>query len=129
MSARHKHSEGKIDVAVPAHLDAYVAVLGVDRTIEFLLEFGGAAFYLAADPKGKSEVAAWLGLELATELVAMLRSRQFHSYARVPTAKPWIASILRARGWKIGAIARKLHVTDVTVSGWLRKDRRQLELF
>ena len=113
----------------PAHLRPYIDVLGEERAVEFLLEFGGGTFYLAADPKGNSEIARYLGLDLAAQLVAVLRSASSSTYARVPTAKPWIASVLRGRKLSIGAIARKLHVTDVTVARWLPSDNAQIELF
>lgn len=118
------------DLKVPAHLHAYVETLGVDRAVDFLLEFGGGTYYLAADPKGNSEVAKWLGVDDAARLIARLRSTTEHSYLRIPVAKPWLASVMRSRGATIQAIARKLHATDTSVRGWLHKaDERQMRLF
>lgn len=115
---------------VPAHLHPYVETLGVDRAVEFLLEFGGGTYYLAADPKGNSEVARWLGTDDGARLVARLRSAAAHPYLRIPVAKPWIATVMRSRGATIQAIARKLHATDTSVRGWLHKeDDRQMRLF
>ena len=114
---------------VPANLRAFVDVLGVDGALEFLLEFGGATFYMAADPKGGSEIARHIGRDLATALMARLRENSVRGYVRIPTAKPWAAMVLRARRMPIGMIARRLHVSDVTVSGWLRPPSTQGELF
>ena len=52
---------------------------------------------------------------------------------RVPTAKPWLASVMKSRGLSHAEIARRLHVSDVTVRGWLSRgpkaDPRQASLF
>lgn len=114
---------------VPAHLRVYVDVLGEDGAVDFLLEFGGGVFYAAADPKGDSEIARKVGLEIAARLMPKLREGSSRGYVRVPTGKPWIAATLRARGVTISMIARRLHVSDVTVSGWLRPPSTQGELF
>lgn len=117
----------------PIHLHPqvrpFVDVLGEDRAVDFLLEFGGATFYLAADPKGNSEIARWLGRSEAAALIRVLRARTDHAYARIPVAKPWLANQLRhQRGMTVSAIARRLHVVDSTVSGWLKPEDRQLSL-
>jgi hypothetical protein len=45
----------------PAHVQRYVDALGVELTIDFLLNFGGAELFLPADPGGKSEVERVIG--------------------------------------------------------------------
>ena len=116
------------DAAIPAQLAAFVDVLGEARAIDFLLEFGGATFYLASDPKGGSEIERRFGAA-GRKLILALRERTDNSYMRIPTAKPWIAQRLRQGGAPISAIARRLHVTDATVRGWLPRDtERQMRL-
>jgi len=117
----------------PAHVEPYVRVLGTDLAVEFLLAFGGAEIYLAAAPKGRSRLAAVIGIEKAAALAdtAELLPR------RVPTAKPWIATVMRAQGLPVAEIARRLHTSDVSVRAWLKKsgrpppssDPRQYRLF
>jgi hypothetical protein len=113
-------------------VQAYVDVLGVDGAVEFLLTFGGAELYVAANPKGRGKVERQFGAEKAAALAAIVDRLP----RRVPTAKPWIAQVLRTQGLSVAEIARRLHATDVSVRGWLRKaelgeapDSRQLRLF
>jgi hypothetical protein len=109
------------DVPPPAR--PYVEALGLDRAAEFLLRFGGATFGLAADPKGGSEFAEFLGLEQTRQLMRRLRAGTDHGYVRVPTVKPFLAAYLAGQGLTQGRIARRLHVTDYTVRGWLKRTR------
>lgn len=46
---------------VPAQIEPYVRVLGVDGAVEFLLSFGGAELYIPRNAKGKSMVAKKFG--------------------------------------------------------------------
>lgn len=115
----------------PAHVEPYVHVLGTDGAVEFLLTFGGGELYLPREPRPDSPVVALLGKTRARALgQAAARLPK-----RVPTAKPWLAAVLRSRGLSVTEIARKLHASDVAVRGWLRKgggagrhDPRQLPL-
>lgn len=118
----------------PAQVEPYVSVLGVPVTMAFLLTFGGAELYLARAPKGRSRVVQLVGADKARALAEMAESRGLP--ARVPTAKPWLASCLYSEGLAKAEIARKLHVSDVTVRKWLagqddqdaRDDPRQMRL-
>ncbi len=119
-------------VPPPAHIAPYVEVLGIELTVEFLLTFGGAELYLAASPKGRSRLTALIGIDKAA---ALARTAEFLP-RRVPTAKPWVAAVFRAKGLPVAEIARRLHVSDVSVRSWLKKSRsniapdsRQLSLF
>lgn len=116
----------------PAHIEAFVRVLGTEGTIEFLLAFGGAELYLPDTPTEKSKLVHLVGMEraLALAAVADLIPR------RIPTAKPWIAAVWASQGLSKAEIARRLHVSDVTVRSWLSKspgttvrDPRQPSLF
>lgn len=123
---------GRLSPRPPAQVAPYVEVLGVDGAVKFLLAFGGAELYLAANPKGRGRVERMFGADRAAALAAMAERLP----RRVPTAKPWIAQVLRARGLPVAEIARILHATDVSVRAWLRRtdlgedpDRRQMRLF
>jgi hypothetical protein len=101
----------------PAHVAPYVAVLGLELTIEFLLTFGGAELYIAASPTDRSRLHRLVGKEKTVAL-----ARQAHLLQRrVPLAKPWLAACLHARGMPVAEIARTLRATDVTVRAWLRR--------
>ncbi|MBZ0129476.1 MAG: helix-turn-helix domain containing protein [Rhodobacteraceae bacterium] len=100
----------------PAQVALYVEILGIDLTIDFLLAFGGAGISIPVDPKGKSHLEALVGYEKAKRLGENLHLLQ----RRVPLAKQWTAQVVRAKGHSISDIARRLHVTDVSVRGWLK---------
>lgn len=110
----------------PAAINAYVAVLGPWLAFEFLMRFGGAELYLSPTPKGRSEVEKMIGAAKVAELADRGLPR------RVPTAKPWLARMLKTQGLSHAEIARRLHTTDVTVRRWLKvrpsEDARQLRL-
>ena len=102
-------------VVTPAQIEPYVRVLGQPLTVKFLLTFGGAELYLARAPKVRSRLVKLLGVEKAEALA----SAADHMQARIPTAKPWIAQVLRQDGLSVAEIARTLHTTDVTVRKYL----------
>lgn len=117
---------GALDIPPPAR--PYVEALGLDRAVDFLLEFGGATFGLPAEPKGGSEFARFLGLDATHRLIRQLRARTDHGYVRVPTVKPFLANYFAGKGLTQGQIARRLHVTDYAVRGWLKSPSHQLSL-
>lgn len=102
----------------PAHVAPYVDVLGTEGAIDFFLTFGGSELYLSATPKGRSQLVEKLGRRKAEELAKSIG----HLKVRIPTTKPWIARTWRAKGLPVAEIARKLHMTDVSVRRWLRTD-------
>lgn len=111
----------------PAHVEPYVQVLGAELAFEFLMRFGGAELYLSPTPQGRSEVEALIGAEHVAALAALGLPR------RVPTAKPWLAAVMKTQGLSHAKIARRLHTSDVAVRGWLSprasNDPRQTSLF
>ena len=113
----------------PANLTAYVEVLGVDGAVEFFLTFGGSELYLPQDPKGGSEITRAIGVEKTKALAARLNAMKI----RVPTSKRWIAQVLNSKELPVSKIARRLHVSDVTVRKYIRgeysQNSRQLDLF
>ncbi len=106
----------------PAHIAAYVEVLGVDLTIRFLLAFGGAEVYLAANPSAQSAVVQLVGLDNALALATAADARGAGWQRRVPTGKPWIARVWHSQGLSKAEISRRLHTSDVTVRKWLHSD-------
>lgn len=116
----------------PAHIAPYVDVLGTEGAIDFFLTFGGSELYLSATPKGRSQLVEKLGRRKAEELAKAIG----HLKVRIPTTKPWIARTWRAKGLPVAEIARRLHMTDVSVRRWLQsapvdsgRDPRQSTLF
>lgn len=100
---------------VPAHIQPYVDILGVDGTVEFLMTFGGAELSLRANPR-QGQLVNLLGVERA----AALAEAAGHLPRRIPLAKPWIAHQLHERGLSVAEIARTLHVSDVSVRAYLK---------
>lgn len=92
-------------------------VLGTDLAVSFLLEFGGAYHDFACKPRETSRLVALVGQENAVALAA----GAYRLPRRIPLAKPWIAQVLRSKGLSVNEIARKLHASDNSVRGWLRK--------
>lgn len=116
----------------PAQVAVYVEALGEEDAIDFLLRFGGADLTIPKSPHFRTELRQALG-QRKTEALCAVRDR---IPKRIPTAKPWIAQRLRAKNLPVSAIARKLHVSDVSVRRWLnqrgmsgRADPRQGTLF
>lgn len=81
------------------------------------MTFGGADLYLTPTPKGRSRLAGLVGHAKAAELAEAAA----HLPRRIPTAKPWVAAVYRAQGLPVAEIARKLHVSDVTVRAYLKR--------
>lgn len=99
----------------PAHVEPFVRILGADRTIELLLAFGGSEIYVANRPSERSKVAGIIGIDG----VAALSAGGTHLKTRVPTARPWLAACLKARGLPVAEIARRLVANDSSVRRWL----------
>ncbi|WP_226779540.1 helix-turn-helix domain-containing protein [Oceaniglobus trochenteri] len=91
--------------------------------MDFLLKFGGAELYLQTESADRADVVAVIGPAATARLAAAARALP----RRVPTAKNYLARRLCASGLTKRQIARKLHVSDVTVRRYLDPDapRRQ----
>lgn len=103
------------DIPVPAHISQYVDILGIAAMVEFLLHFGGAVLYIPENPNGCSELETVVGTSNARKFGENVHLMQ----VRVPLAKPWVAAVMHVSGASVGAIARRLHITDVTVRKYL----------
>ena len=114
-------------VEVPAHIQPYVDVLGLKLTIDFLLAFGGGPLYLPGErTHGDSRISEVIGSGKAVALGKHLGK----GMVRVPLAKPFIAAYLLANNVPVVEIARRLHVSDVSVRRWLPdRELRQPGLF
>lgn len=114
--------------APPAHVAEYVDVLGVDLAVELFLTLGGSEVYFPAAPQGRGKLEAVVGAELAATLADLSPSLT----RRIPIPKQWIAQVLSGKGLPVAEIARRLHVSDVTVRRHLTdrrgRDDRQLPL-
>lgn len=112
----------KDGIDIPPPVRPFVEALGEAGAVDFLLRFGGGMLYLSPNPRAESMAARAIGVAKVRELAARIDQ----GMVRVPTAKPFIAAHLRERGLSVQAIARKLHMSDVAVRGWLRGgDARQ----
>lgn len=100
----------------PAHVEAYVNILGEERALAFFLAFGGAELYIPKSPKGSSRIVAVLGRE-AADALAVAGSRL---PKRVPMPKRYLARVFFQQGLTVADLARKLHVSDTTVRAYLK---------
>lgn len=120
-------------VQPPAHLEAYVRVLGVEGAIEFFMAFGGAELVYFLSPRN-SRLVDVIGLDAAQALAA--EDARHGLPRRVPLGKPWVAQVWKSKGLPVAEIARRMHASDVAVRRWLKQqpmpkpvDTRQGTLF
>jgi hypothetical protein len=115
------------EIRVPAHIQPYVTAIGIEKTVRFLLAFGGSYAYLSERPQDRSPVAQEIGRDAAIALAKQIGAGPIS----VPTGKPFIACHLKyIEGLSTNEIARRLHATHVTVRKWLSNgESRQLDLF
>jgi len=101
-------------------VEPYVRILGREGAVRFLLAFGGTELYLPRRPRQDHPLVAVVGHKAARDLGAAAPSLP----RRVPIPKRWLAQTLDQDGLSVAQIARKLHVTDVTVRDYLRPGGR-----
>ena len=107
--------ESARDIPVPANLSDYVDILGIELAVNFFLHFGGAQMYIPANPKGRSEMEAFVGTTSACALGKRLGGIQ-----SIPLAKRWSARVMHARDISTAETARRLRVTESTVRAYIR---------
>ncbi|MFZ7089846.1 helix-turn-helix domain-containing protein [Primorskyibacter sp. 2E233] len=103
----------------PAHIDAYVEVLGPSVAVRFLIAFGGTPLYFPDDPCGRSQAEALIGAAQLRELSARMPSNR----AEVPMPKNWLIRSLHAEGLSVSQICRTLKTTSTNVKRTLRDAR------
>jgi hypothetical protein len=101
-------------IPVPPHVAPYVEALGRDGAERCFLMFGGSEIWIEG-ASGQSKLAVAFGIDAVRALAERLGAAK----VRVPTAKAWLAHVMRARGLPVAEIARSLHTTDVTVRRYL----------
>lgn len=110
----------------PAHIAPIVEIFGQDDAVEFLLEHGGGYLYFSDNPTARNPVAKRFGRDKAVALGRVYGRRNM----RVPLAKDWVMRVLASRGVGTHEIAKRLHVSDVTVRRAIgTRDRLQLDMF
>lgn len=115
------------DLVVPAHVQPYVEVLGLDLAVTLLLEFGGAPLYLPdSRARSDSRIVQTIGKDNAMALGRKLG----RGLVKVPLAKPFIAAYYLHQGMAVVEIARQLRADLRTVQRWLpERPGTQLSLF
>ena len=103
----------------PAQVAPYVEAIGYTKTIELLLNFGGASLYIPERSTSNSQLAKVVGPDGIVALSA-IRERL---PVRVPLASPWLSRCFKARGYSVSETARRLRVTDATVRKYLKSER------
>lgn len=103
-------------IPLPPHVAPYVEVLGLEGAERCFLTFGGSEVWIES-AGGQSKLAVAFGVDAARALAERLGTAK----VRVPTAKPWLAHAMNARGLPGAEIARSLHTTDVTVRKYLSR--------
>lgn len=106
------------NICPPAHVAPYVRILGEDKAIDFLLHFGGSELYIKWQTEARAELTELIG----AEAVEALAAAQDGLPRRVPTAKPYIARVLYAKGLTVDQVARRVRVLNTTIRRYLAPD-------
>ncbi|MCX7299910.1 MAG: helix-turn-helix domain-containing protein [Rhodobacterales bacterium] len=112
-------SHNALAIAYPrptAQVEPFVTVMGFDLAIAFLLQFGGVETYFRKNPREDSDIVRLNGLDKAKVMGTIGESLP----RRIPSAKPWIAAYLAARGADVKSIALTLKVSDTTVRKYMK---------
>lgn len=108
---------------IPAHVQRFVDVLGVDLTVKFLLELGGSPIYLPENTTHSTTLnghdCSLLVNTVGREMALALGKEFGRGLIEVPLAKPFVANHLFRAGAEILEIARLLHVSAVSVRRWV----------
>lgn len=104
-----------VNARIPAHVDSFVEIIGIDATLELILTYGGTTITASAEPR-RSRLVATIGRDAVKALY------RAHGPAKisVPLASSFVARVLRSRGEAVSSIARRLRRTEATVRLYLR---------
>ena len=105
----------------PAHLDAYIEVLGPELAIRFLIEFGGAPMYFPNDPAGRSAAEQMIGAQRLRNLGARMMAQK----TEIPMPRNWLIRALHAEGRSVSQISRILKTTSSNVKRSLREAKQR----
>lgn len=111
-------------VKTPAHLAAYVDVLGIEGALALFLSAGGSQVYLPKKSSERTVAAQAIGAENVERLAASFG----YGYIKVPLARQWIAEVMRANGDSDNEIARTVRADVATVRRWLAEVPRAEQL-
>ncbi|WP_048648966.1 hypothetical protein [Nitratireductor soli] len=112
---------------LPANIAPYVEALGTDDAVRLFLSVGGSDIYLPRRSSPRSLAARAIG----PDRVDRLAQRFGYGYIKVPLARQWVASVMKANGASLAEIARTVRADVATVRRWLgpAEDHRQIDLF
>ena len=99
---------------VPAHIDAYVDLMGLDRAAEFLILHGGT-YYGPSERFNQGENRSVFAEFLTDEERQALYDHFGPGTIRLPLPKPFLVRYLRSRGKPQSEITRTLKITDVSI--------------
>jgi len=100
---------------VPAHIAAFVEVLGRKRAVDLFLALGGSQIYLPRRSSDRTLAAQTIGAKNVERLAAAMG----YGYIKVPLARQWVAETLRDLGRSDNEIARLVRADVATVRRWL----------
>ena len=112
------------EAKVPAHIEPYVEVLGVELALELFLVCGGSQIYLSRKSSDRTTAAQTIG----ASQVERLAERMGHGYIKVPLAREWIARTMRAQGKSDNEIARRVRADVASVRRWLGPKSAAIQL-
>ena len=109
---------------VPAYIEPYVEVLGVELALELFLVCGGSQIYLSRKSGDRTTAAQTIG----ASQVERLADRMGHGYIKVPLAREWIARTMRRQGKSDNEIARTVRADVASVRRWLGPKSAAIQL-
>ena len=120
-------ANGRKHVArIPAHVEPYVEVMGLDRAVTFLSEYGGTQWYVPSKgrvPMTRSEPARFLTDSECCAFGDMLGGERM----TLPYPANFLAQFHRSRGRSYSEIARLVKRTTRTVRKYLNAGRTLAE--
>lgn len=97
---------------IPAGVQLYVDLIGIDKTAELLLAVGGS---LVSAPQFRSQ-GGMVGKAIGAEAAQIIGKETFGGSIKVPAGKPFLVRYLFAKGINQQEIARRLHCDVSTVA-------------
>ncbi len=111
-----QYKDHEFTAPVPANIQPFVRILGVDDTIELLLKLGGSDIYF---PQSRTHVDALLANIIGQERACLLGKALNQNIVRVPVASTFICRHLKGAGRSVQEISRAVRLSNVAVRGHL----------